>query len=678
MTRLKTKPLEVVHRRYHTVIVGAGAAGMNCAVHLWEFMRDKGVEHPDRRIAVVTRGLGLGASRMSGSDKQTYYKLGTAAEAADSAADFARTLTAAGCTHEDLALAEGIGSLREFHHLVRAGVPFPHDALGAYVGYKTDHDSYERATSAGPKTSRMMSECLQREVEWYGITIFERQEVSALVTSGHGSARRIVAVVCLDAGALEVGHVAINVFQCDNLVLAAGGPGGLYETTVYPEGQIGLHGLALAAGLAAENLTESQFGLASTKFRWNVSGTYMQAIPRIVSTDAAGRDPRDFLPEFFPSMSRLAAATFLKGYQWPFDPQRITNHQSSIIDLLVWQETRRGRRVFLDFRSNPVGSEAIGQFALDDLEPEAINYLRAAGALQSRPIERLAHMNPLAIEIYAEHGIDLWNEPLEVAVCAQHNNGGLAVNRWWESSVPHTFVIGEMAGTHGVKRPGGSALNAGQVGGLRAAEYIVNLYGGDLADESAGEAIVACAEALADRWQGWLRQNAGTRPDEALTEIQHRMSTAAGHVRHLSTATRALAEAVALVKRLQAEGMRVDEPCQIATAVQAEHLALASVAYLKAIVAYLEQGGGSRGSFLVLDDQGQPVHPNLRSADADRPLGYRPENPALGESILRLTADPCEPELFRCETIPVRRVVRMPKAFEVAWREYRESRIYES
>ena len=29
----------------------------------------------------------------------------------------------------------------------------------------------------------------------------------------------------------------------------------------------------MAAGLEACNLTESQYGLASVKFRWNVSGT---------------------------------------------------------------------------------------------------------------------------------------------------------------------------------------------------------------------------------------------------------------------------------------------------------------------------------------------------------------------------------------------------------------------
>ncbi|GAJ11184.1 unnamed protein product, partial [marine sediment metagenome] len=111
-------------------------------------------------------------------------------------------------------------------------------------------------------------------------------------------------------------------------------------------------------------------------------------------------------------------------------------------------------------------------------------YLKKTGAFQDTPIKRLFAMNPLAIEIYKENGIDLYSEPLEIAVCAQHNNGGFAVNKWWQSNIPRTFVIGEMAGTHGVKRPGGSALNTGQVGGLRAAEYIVNVYGCDLTDYS--------------------------------------------------------------------------------------------------------------------------------------------------------------------------------------------------
>ena len=129
---------------------------MNAAVHLYEFFTQKGIKDAQDRIAVVTAGVALGASRMSGSDKQTYYKMGTSPDVADSAEAFAKTLTAAGCCHGDLALAEAIGSLREFYHLVQAGVPFPHDSTGSFLGYKTDHDPYERATSAGPKTSKMM------------------------------------------------------------------------------------------------------------------------------------------------------------------------------------------------------------------------------------------------------------------------------------------------------------------------------------------------------------------------------------------------------------------------------------------------------------------------------------------------------------------------------------------
>ena len=51
---------------------------------------------------------------MSGSDKQTYYKMGTSPSTPDTAEQFAKSLTAAGCTHEDLVRRRGIGSLRGF------------------------------------------------------------------------------------------------------------------------------------------------------------------------------------------------------------------------------------------------------------------------------------------------------------------------------------------------------------------------------------------------------------------------------------------------------------------------------------------------------------------------------------------------------------------------------------
>ncbi len=667
---------KVVFHRYNTVIVGAGAAGMNCAVHLYEFMKRKGVEDAADRIGIVTRGLGLGASRMSGSDKQTYYKLGTSPNVPDCAKSFADTLMAAGCCHGDLALAEGIGSLREFYHLVEAGVAFPTDSIGSFFGYKTDHDPAERATSAGPRTSRFMSECLQKKVEQAGIRVFDRQEAAHLLTIGEGRSKRIVGIVTLEDLRSEISDSTLHAFLAANVVLAAGGPGELYKTSVYPRGQFGIHGLAFRAGLAAENLTESQFGLASIRFRWNVSGTYMQAIPRVFSADADGGHEREFLADVFPSMRTMATDIFLKGYQWPFDPQRIENLQSSLIDILVYNERQKGRRVFLDFRQNPIGAHGMSAFNIDDLESEAFEYLREAGALQKTPVERLAHMNPLAVELYRENGIDLANEPLEIDICAQHNNGGFAVNKWWESSMHHTFIIGEMAGTHGVKRPGGSALNAGQVGGLRAAEYIVNAYGVDVGDypDNRKEIDQQLRDLIA-RLSRW-RRSSGPAPQDVIEQIQNRMTASAAHIREENDANESLKHAIRLVAEIQDKGLAVPDVPSLIVAIQAEHLALASVAYLKAIVDLLTQNGGSRGSYLVLSPRGVPIHPDIKSKATGEPLAFRLENPDLRNRILRIEHDKGSPDLFKCSEVAPRAVPSGRRAFESAWQEYRKGRIY--
>ena len=664
-----------VHR-YNTIIVGAGAAGMNCAVHLYEFMTDKGIADAADRIAVITGGISLGTSRMSGSDKQTYYKMGTSPETADSAAEFAKSLTAAGCCHGDLALAEAIGSLREFYHLVQAGVPFPHDAMGSYIGYKTDHDPYERATSAGPKTSKFMSERLQKQVERYGIAIDDCREVAQLLTVGAGKSKRIVGVATIDKNKLDGGNYAINVYYCANLVLAAGGPGELYKTSVYPRGQTGIHGLAFKAGLVAENLTESQFGLASIKFRWNVSGTYMQAIPRIFSTDADGNDPREFLTDFFPTMPSMATNIFLKGYQWPFDPQRITNQQSSLIDILVFNETEKGRRVFMDFLQNPIGNSAMRPFDVHQLEAEALAYLTKAGAPGGTPIERLAGMNRPAIDIYAENGIDLYCEPLEIAVCAQHNNGGFAVNKWWESNIAHTFVIGEMAGTHGVKRPGGSALNAGQTGGLRAAEYIANAYGPDIGDyaDNAEEIAGQLSQLIGELDS--LPNPAGSAPEEAIENIQTVMTASGGHIRQLDDARKALKEMVEFYRSIGQTGFKLAGPNEMLAAIRTRHLALTAIASLKAIAELLAQGSGSRGSHLVLAEDGIEIHPDVINKTTGNPLRFKPENETLRNTIMQVMYDEKSPDLFTCKNIEVRKAPTERKAFEPAWQDFREGKIY--
>lgn len=435
--------------RYDTLIIGTGCAGYNAADWLYTLGH--------KNIAIVTEGVKMGTSRNTGSDKQTYYKLSLAGDEGDSVVEMAKTLFAGGSMHGDIALVEAACSVRAFMKLANLGVPFPTNLYGEYVGYKTDHDPRQRATSCGPLTSKLMVEALEREVMRKNIPIHDNLQVIRLLCEA-GKICGLVAISTQDA--------SYHIFACDNVILATGGPAGVYYNTVYPESQTGGTGLALEAGARAANLQEWQYGIASIKFRWNLSGTYQQVLPKFIAVDPAGH-AREFLPEYFPTPADALNMVFLKGYQWPFDTRKIDG--SSRIDMIIHEETLKGNRIFMDFRTNPAGLES----GFEGLSDEAYQYLKNSHALFGTPIDRLAKMNPKAIEIYAQAGIDLYNEPVEVAVCAQHCNGGIDVDANWQSSIEGLYVVGEAAGTFGVYRPGGSALNSTQVGSMRAAEHIV-------------------------------------------------------------------------------------------------------------------------------------------------------------------------------------------------------------
>ena len=432
--------------RYHTLIIGTGCAGYNAADRLF----DLGV----RDIAILAEGRFMGTSRNTGSDKQTYYKLSLGGGEPDSVRQMAQTLYAGGAVMGEHALCEAAYSTRCFMRLVELGVPFPTNEFGEYAGYKTDHDPHCRATSCGPLTSKYMTEALERSVLAKGIEILSPLRAVKLLTDENG----ITGVACISPVTGEY-----TVIGCQNVILATGGSPNVYQNTVYPESQHGGTGLAIEAGATLSNMDQWQYGIASTAFRWNLSGTYQQVIPRYLSIDREGAS-REFLADALGEDAY--GLIFLKGYQWPFDTRKTEG--SSMIDLLVAEEIKAGRRVFLDFTKNPRGLAP----DLSNLSPEAYEYLRRSDALFGTPIERLRKMNERAIALYADHGIDLSRDLLEIAVCAQHCNGGVAVDAHWQSTVGGLYAVGEAAGTFGVYRPGGSALNSTQVGGLRAAEHI--------------------------------------------------------------------------------------------------------------------------------------------------------------------------------------------------------------
>jgi len=634
----------------HTLVIGSGAAGLNAALQCHR----NGVED----LLILTEGLARGTSINTGSDKQTYYKLSMCGSEADSPRSMAESYLAGGSTHGDIALVEASLSARAFINLVNLGVPFPRDRFGQFVGYKTDHDPRQRATSIGPYTSREMCLRLIDEIKRLEIPVWEGQDVIELITIGEEDEKRV-------AGALSVDDDGrISAYVAENVIFAVGGPGGLYKTSVYPAVHFGAIGIALMAGARARNLPESQYGLASTKFRWNVSGTYMQVIPRFISRAGDGSsDEQEFLRPFFSSAGEMNGNVFLKGYQWPFDARKVISG-SSLIDLLVYIETMvKGRRVYLDFRQDSM------DYALADLPEEARSYLTRSNAFQPTPFERLKGMNPGAIDLYLEHGIDLENEPLEVAVCAQHNNGGLAGTIWWESSnIRHLFPVGEVNGSHGVTRPGGSALNSGQVGGFRAAEFIANRYSGWSLDE---EKIVQVVQKKIHDNLVWISRSktAAHGWNPALKEIRERMSLAASHIRSNMVLQESLARASQQVRDIFENGCQYSGDRDLKHAFRLRQLCFSQFMYLKAIIFGLEHNIGSRGSSIVLDPAGQQVHPLL-----DEHWKILPENTEFRGKILETEGVPggeiCN-EWMNCSPIP-----ETDAWFETAWADFRERKIY--
>ena len=593
----------------NTLVIGAGAAGLNAADEL----KARGVD-----VLLVCDDFSAGTSRNAGSDKQTYYKLGLSGAGAESVRAMAESFMAGGGMHGDHAYAMAALSARSFMKLALLGVPFPHNEWGEFVGYQTDHDLTQRATSAGPLTSKMMAEALAESVKARGVRREDGLSLLSILTEESGAA----------CGALMHDGREFVAVNARNVVLCTGGPAAAYGRTVFPTAQRGATGAAIRAGAATNNLCYWQYGLASLKVKWNVSGSYQQAIPSY--TDGGN----EFLPPYFADRGDMLDSVFLKGYQWPFDARKMTG--SSRVDMAVSALNARGGHAFMDFSREPAGG------ALSGLGGEARAYLKNCGAEQDTPIERLTAINRKAVDFYASHGIDLAKEPLEVAVCAQHANGGLLIDRWWRTTVENLYAAGECAGAFGMYRPGGSALNETQVGSLRAAMHIA-AHTGKQAARSSEEFKRLAAASLRRETAFFERAGDGRYADAILREARADMDACAGAMRDAGR----MRDMLARVKRWLDEGAAGASPRQTA---ELSDTLLVQRDALSAMLCQAEYAGDAGHGFVA------------RTAAKDAP-------PA------RLFA--FETRLGETRAVPLRPLPEGGGWFETVWRRYQDGEVYD-
>lgn len=627
---------------YDSVVIGTGAAGYNAAARIKQMGK--------RSVAIITENVLCGTSRNTGSDKQTYYKLGLGGSNADSVRQMATDLYSSGSVDGDNALCEAALSGRCFLNLAELGVEFPTNRYGEYVGYKTDHDPYARATSAGPLTSKFMTEALQKNCEKLEVTVHNNLLAVEILKDESG----VIGLVCLEK---ETGD--FTVFYTPNIVMATGGPAGIYADSVYPQGHTGTTSLAILAGAHLQNMTEWQYGLASIAPRWNVSGTYMQVLPRLVSVDTDGNE-YEFLTEYYSDIYDALSMVFLKGYQWPFDSRKAQTG-SSIVDLLVYREcVLRGRRVYLDYTKNPFGLDEIDY---KKLSAEAYEYLYKAESCFGTPIERLLKMNSPAVDLYKSKGLDITKEYLEIALCAQHNNGGIAVDLWWQTAIKGLFAVGECAGTHGISRPGGSALNAGQVGSLRAAQYISETPLRALPDEAKLNKI---ASAAVEKHVA-LVTAAKSNENNVIARIkkaQRRMSDCGAAIRNPENMEKALNEILSEIGTLSSE-VGVDSVGGLYRVYKLLDVLYVQALALASMLDFTKTVGATRGSALYYNAKGE------KGEGLEEQFRFISGGTIAGDKVQEVYLENGTPVAFWRDARPL---PADDDFFENVWRRYREDK----
>lgn len=599
--------------RADAVVVGTGAAGLRAAVEL----RRRGLN-----VLIATAGLYMGTSACSGSDKQTLFTAATSGRG-DNFLRLAEALGSGGCMDGDTAYVEAVGSIHTLAGLQYLGLELPEDRLGGILRYQTDHDEAGRATSCGPRTSRLMVKVLLDEVIQLGIPMLSGATVLRLLRQNDETGTERCAGLVVSTSSRSHNAAGLAVVLAPNVVLATGGPGEMYRDSVYPKKCFGSLGLALEEGLNLTNIIESQFGIGTprTAFPWNLSGTYVQVIPYIYSVDENGSE-HNFLADYYRTTQELASNVFRKGYQWPFHATRTLEFGSSLVDMAIAKEQKLGRKVYMDFLRNPAQVPGDLPFDLTRLDDDVRAYLENNEALAALPIDRLRQMNPLSVSLYKMHGNDLETTPLQFAMNNQHMNGGIEVDVWGQTSLAGCHAVGEVSGTHGVTRPGGAALNAGQVFAVRAAQYIGGSGRRARTDDPADIAKPVLSDVSLVIRQALDNSN-GMGLREVRNDIQNRMSDHAGFLCSADSISLAREQADMLREQVYGGGLKIGHMAEVSELFMWRHLALTSAAVLTMLEQYVQQGGGSRGARIILDKEGECV-PQTRNGICEE-WRFRPE-----------------------------------------------------
>ncbi len=407
-----------MNKVFDAIIMGSGIAGLTAAIYLKEF---------GHNVLILTKTDTV-------HESNTNYAQGgiIAKQDSDTSQKLSKDILKAGCFFnftQAVKMFSEEGPDLVFDFLIKkVNVEFSKDPSGQIDYTKEAAHSSPRILHYKDHTGEEIEKSLISYAQKLRIPILTSYTSIDIITNNHHSTddqelykqRETMGIY-----ALNNNTGIVETFFADNIILATGGIGNLYQHTTNPEIATG-DGLSMAYRAGAD-IINSEF------IQFHPTSLFHKDIKRFLISESLRGEGAKLID--------LNGSEFMQKYS---DMRDLAPRD--VVSRAIFEEMNRAgsEYMFLDLANNYTGSI---------------------------PIQKRF---PLIYDTCLKGGIDITKEPIPIVPAAHYFCGGVKVNEHGQTSLKNLYAIGEVSctGLHGANRLASTSLLEGLLWGKKAAEHI--------------------------------------------------------------------------------------------------------------------------------------------------------------------------------------------------------------